>query len=252
MATKSNKSNTLPPEFQALQDRLDGMGKNGGQTAKQRFTSWQKSQSNSSSDSSKLKISDAVSDNFLGRKELRKISNQGRNVDNVIERAVQSGAMLGSNLVNSYNRGDFKEPGKFKYPTERSSISPIIDQLRNSSRLDNGSGLFIGSRGSTATVLPKLRNQGITPPVTTTPAGNGDGGNTTTPTSDYNPDTTTPTDQASIAPTPMNPLQINSNITDFRSATTNAMRTGTSGRGTQNMTINKRRRTASNVGINTR
>ena len=135
----------------------------------------------------------------LSNKEANKIAKKsGKTLDQVIGKAVKGGTSLGSNLVNKYNAGpDSLDPvqsnsrGGFAGLARRRTSPTIFSQIRNAGTLDKGSSLFIGSKGSTSTVLPKSMLSGAgtksapqtTDPVPTTAPPNTDtitpGGNTT-------------------------------------------------------------------------
>lgn len=116
----------------------------------------------------------------LSNKELLKISQvSGGDTDKVLEKAVGKGLMIGSNVVNQYQKGKYStsSPGYEQYlrMIDPSKSSPILNQIRNAGRLDKGSALFIGSKGSTATTLPRGMGSGMKPqpvqsPVPTAPA----------------------------------------------------------------------------------
>jgi hypothetical protein len=116
----------------------------------------------------------------LSEKELLKISkvSQGKNPEKVLEKAVGKGLMIGSKVVNQYQKGKYTDAGtawaRAAIPNFAVAVgkdSQILQQLRNAGRQDKGSALFIGSKGSTATTLP--RNMGFgnnqQPTPTTTP-----------------------------------------------------------------------------------
>jgi len=116
----------------------------------------------------------------LSEKELLKISkvSEGKNPEKVLEKAVGKGLMIGSKVVNQYQKGKYTDAGtawaRAAIPNFAVAVgkdSQILQQLRNAGRQDKGSALFIGSKGSTATTLP--RNMGFgnnqQPTPTTTP-----------------------------------------------------------------------------------
>lgn len=99
----------------------------------------------------------------LSTNELKKISKAtGKSSEQILQRAVERGTTLGSNVVNQYQKGITADP---RYALARQAIpgfamaagkdSAILQQIRNAGPLDKGSSLFIGSKGSTATVLPR-------------------------------------------------------------------------------------------------
>lgn len=115
----------------------------------------------------------------LSEKELLKISNvSGKNNEKVLEKAVGKGLMIGSKVVNQYQKGKYTDPKTAWYRAAAGGLgisagfdSPILNQLRNAGRQDKGSALFIGSKGSTATTLPRRSGLGMgTQPLPTTPA----------------------------------------------------------------------------------
>jgi len=137
----------------------------------------------------------------LSEKELLKISkvSQGKNPEKVLEKAVGKGLMIGSKVVNQYQKGKYTDAGtawaRAAIPNFAVAVgkdSQILQQLRNAGRQDKGSALFIGSKGSTATTLPRRigagNNQQPTPntdPLPTDP-GNADPG-TSAPVDDLPP-----------------------------------------------------------------
>lgn len=115
----------------------------------------------------------------LSEKELLKISNvSGKNNEKVLEKAVGKGLMIGSKVVNQYQKGKYTDPKTAWYRAAAGGLgiaagfdSPILNQLRNAGRQDKGSALFIGSKGSTATTLPRRSGFGMgVQPVPTTPS----------------------------------------------------------------------------------
>ena len=122
--------------------------------------------------------------NVLSNKELLKISKQNdKNPERVLEKAVGKGMMIGSGVVNKYQKGKYTDPGlrmaRMALPgfaMAAGKDSAILQQLRNAGRQDKGSALFIGSKGSTATTLPRRLGlgEGYRPP--------GGDNNTTLPT----------------------------------------------------------------------
>ena len=117
----------------------------------------------------------------LSEKELLKISKvSGKDNEKVLEKAVGKGLMIGSKVVNQYQKGKYSDPGLVSarqmlpgFAMAAGKDSAILQQLRNAGRQDKGSALFIGSKGSTATTLPRKMGLGVgagTQPVPTTPA----------------------------------------------------------------------------------
>ncbi len=121
----------------------------------------------------------------LSEKELLKITrfSQGKNPEKVLEKAVGKGLMIGSKVVNQYQKGKYDVKGLSaarmalpEFALAAGKDSQILRQIRNAGRQDKGSALFIGSKGSTATTLPRKigigNNQQPTPtsdPVTADP-----------------------------------------------------------------------------------
>lgn len=97
----------------------------------------------------------------LGQREFQGILDAGGNANRILERAVANkGLTIASGVVNAYNSS--KNPyGINKYKDIFTGVNPIIQQIRDAGRLDPKSALFIGSRGSTATVLPKNLTGGM-------------------------------------------------------------------------------------------
>lgn len=99
----------------------------------------------------------------LSEKELLKISRaSGKSKERVLEKAVGKGLGIGSKVVNRYQKGKYSPRGLAlarmalpEFAMAAGKDSAILRQLRNAGRLDKGSALFIGSKGSTATVLPR-------------------------------------------------------------------------------------------------
>lgn len=117
----------------------------------------------------------AANNGNLGQREFERILDAGGNANRVLERAVANkGLTIASGVVNNYNKGKYTSPRVQAFQSASDNIfgngfgiNPIIQQIRNSGKLDPKSALFIGSRGSTSTVLPKAMNIGGT--KTTTP-----------------------------------------------------------------------------------
>lgn len=103
----------------------------------------------------------------LGKREFEAIMDAGGNANRILERAVANkGLTIGAGLVNNFNKGKYS-PSGYALKEMYTGVSPIISQIRNAGTLDPKSALFIGSRGSTATVLP--RNYGTGGTKTTAP-----------------------------------------------------------------------------------
>lgn len=97
----------------------------------------------------------------LGQREFQGILDAGGNANRILERAVANkGLTIGAGLVNNFNKGKYS-PSGYALTEMYTGVSPIISQIRNAGKLDPKSALFIGSRGSTATVLPKNYNSGM-------------------------------------------------------------------------------------------
>lgn len=128
----------------------------------------------------------------LGQREFQQILDAGGNANRVLERAVANrGLTIASGVVNSYNKGKYTTPASqfMQMVTDRTfgpgfGLSPIIQQIRTAGKLDPKSALFIGSKGSTATVLPKSMMAGTssTKSPVTAPA------NPVEPTTNYSPE----------------------------------------------------------------
>ncbi len=125
--------------------------------------------------------------NVLSNKELLKIAKKNdKNPEKILEKAVNKGMMIGSNVVNKYQKGAYTDPRTAFWRGLSPSLSlatgmdsPILNQIRSAGKQDKGSALFIGSKGSTATTLPRQMGRGnIQQPVPTTPS------NTETPVND--------------------------------------------------------------------
>lgn len=102
--------------------------------------------------------------NTLSQKELQRIARvTGKSQDKVLEKAVQKGLSIGSKVVNQYKPEDTLLPEAFRGLTTKGqeilfdplSGRPILQKINNSPKLDKGSKLFISSKGSTSTVLPR-------------------------------------------------------------------------------------------------
>ena len=101
----------------------------------------------------------------LSQKELQKIANKtGLSQDKVLEKAVQKGLSIGSKVVNQYASDTKFLPGPVTVMVKGREVTfdpfkdnPILGQIANAkkNKLDKGTKLFIGSEGSTATVLPR-------------------------------------------------------------------------------------------------
>lgn len=112
----------------------------------------------------------AATNGNLSQREFQKILDAGGKADRVLERAVANkGLTIGSKVVNNYNAGKYTDP-RDQFVRAMSDkvfrpgfgVSPIIQQIRSTGRLDPKSTLFISKRGSTSTVLPKRLNTGGT------------------------------------------------------------------------------------------
>lgn len=152
----------------------------------------------------------AGANNVLSNKELLQISKANKkDPEKILERAVGRGMLIGSGVVNKYQKGRYTDP---RTMMARSALpgfamaagmdSPILQQLRNAGRQDKGSALFIGSRGSTATTLPRRYGAGTAfrPPGgnanTAAPTGTGTAGPTTIGTAPVSTTPMTPTEMA--------------------------------------------------------
>ena len=100
----------------------------------------------------------------LSERELLKISGAtGKSNEQVLEKAVGKGMMIGSKVVNQYQKGKYTDRRTAAYRSMANAVfpgsgfmdSPILNRLRTAGRQDKGSALFIGSKGSTATTLPR-------------------------------------------------------------------------------------------------
>ena len=110
----------------------------------------------------------------LSEKELLKISKaSGKSSERVLEKAVGKGLTIGSKVVNQYQKGAYTDPRLNMlrqalpgFAMAAGKDSTILQQLRNAGRQDKGSALFIGSKGSTATTLPRKLGlgEGYRPP----------------------------------------------------------------------------------------
>jgi len=118
----------------------------------------------------------------LSQSELKQIAKTtGKDYENVLVKAVQGGTQLGSQVVNQYQKGAYTDPrlamARQQLPgfaEAAGKYDPILQQISNAGRLDKGSSLFIGSKGSTSTVLPRSLTQGMRSPAA--PAAPGGGG----------------------------------------------------------------------------
>jgi hypothetical protein len=101
----------------------------------------------------------------LSQKELQKIAKKtGLSQDKVLEKAVQKGLSIGSKVVNQFASDTKFLPGPVTGMVKGREVTfdpfkdnPILGQIANAkkNKLDKGTKLFIGSKGSTATVLPR-------------------------------------------------------------------------------------------------
>lgn len=107
-------------------------------------------------------LSQAAQNGNLGRKEFERIVDAGGNADRVLQRAVQNkGLTINSGVVNQYNKGTYN-PREFAMRNMSDKVfgagfgvNPVIQQIRTAGKLDPKSTLFISSKGTSATVLPK-------------------------------------------------------------------------------------------------
>lgn len=157
----------------------------------------------------KPSVATALANGNLSNKEALKISKStGKSLEEIMNKAVSKGGTLGSNLVNKYNSGPQSSQSAYADMVSQSfgggsggskmarlidpiGSSSIMEKVRSAGTLDKGSSLFIGSKGSTSTVLPKSMMSGsgakstaptidATPPATSAPSSNTpSGGNTT-------------------------------------------------------------------------
>jgi hypothetical protein len=119
--------------------------------------------------------------NTLSQKELQRISRvTGKSQDQVLEKAVQKGLSIGSKVVNQYTAENSLLPEAARFVTQKGqeinydpfSGNPILQKINNSPKLDKGSKLFISSKGSTSTVLPRGPVTGTQPNRNTRPVSN--------------------------------------------------------------------------------
>lgn len=124
-----------------------------------------------------MKISEAknlnqglkIAGRTLSAKEINQLTKTtGKGAERVLEKAVSKGVTLGSGVVNRYQKGQYTDPGLAfaraalpAFAIAAGKDSAILQQIRNAGRLDKGSSLFIGSKGSTATVLPRRMSTGV-------------------------------------------------------------------------------------------
>jgi hypothetical protein len=127
----------------------------------------------------------------LSEKELLKISkiSKGKNPERVLEKAVGKGLMIGSKVVNQYQKGKYDTKGLStarmalpEFALAAGKDSQILRQIRNAGKQDKGSALFIGSKGSTATTLPRRLRSGTGNDQDAVPDPNKDDDTTTTTT----------------------------------------------------------------------
>lgn len=103
----------------------------------------------------------ALSNGNLSVKEALKIAKStGKDLETIMQKTVSKGGTLGSNLVNKYNKVDPIFDDYYSNNILKEG-SPILQQVRSAGTLDKGSSLFIGSKGSTGTVLPKSMLSGV-------------------------------------------------------------------------------------------
>lgn len=138
----------------------------------------------------KLRVATALANGNLSSKEALKIAKStGKDLETIMQKAVSKGGTLGRSLVNKYNKVDpiFNDYYSNNILKEG---SPILQQVRKAGTLDKGSSLFIGSKGSTSTVLPKSMMSGsntmstaptsdAAPPAASAPSAITPGGNST-------------------------------------------------------------------------
>ena len=155
----------------------------------------------------KPSVASAIANGNLSNKEALKISKStGKSLEQVMNKAVSKGGMLGSNLVNKYNEapqnsltnyasavsnsfGGGSGGSKMAQLIDPTGSSSTMEKVRSAGTLDKGSSLFIGSKGSTSTVLPKSMMSGsgtkstapttAAPSAPATPSAITPGGNTT-------------------------------------------------------------------------
>lgn len=100
--------------------------------------------------------------NTLSAGELQRLQKiTGQSQDKILEKAVQKGLSIGSKVINQYQsdttfpKVSFDSPKGGTIVFDPLSKNPILRQIRDAGKVDKGSKVFIGSKGSTATVLPR-------------------------------------------------------------------------------------------------
>lgn len=100
----------------------------------------------------------------LSEKELNRLAKiTGKSEEKILEKAVEKGLSIGSKVVNQFSAQNSILPEAFQGVTTKGQVinfdpflqSPILQKINNAPKLDKGSKLFIGSSGSTSTVLPR-------------------------------------------------------------------------------------------------
>jgi len=197
--------------------------------------------------------------NVLSDKELLSISKKNdRDPEKVLERAVGRGMLIGQGVVNKYQKGKYTDPRLIGYEPD----SAILQQLLNAGRQDKGSALFIGSKGSTATTLPRRIMSGVGGYKA---PGAGGGTTTATPTAGVR---STPATNGPMTPTEMQAAStvtpavtpdsmvsgagsvVPSTATGFRSPKRSRQKAGRNASGYGSKTIRNAPGYASGVGLN--
>jgi len=99
----------------------------------------------------------------LSEKELLSIAQaKNKSPEKILLNAVGQGLSIGSKVVNQFQKGTYTDPMMAMarqvipgFAEAAGKYDPILQQLASAGKLDKGSSLFIGSKGSTATVLPR-------------------------------------------------------------------------------------------------
>ena len=114
--------------------------------------------------------------NTLSAGELQRLQKiTGQSQDKILEKAVQKGLSIGSKVINQYQsdttfpKVSFDSPKGGTIVFDPLSKNPILKQIRDAGKVDKGSKVFIGSKGSTATVLPRNSTPSGSNPRTTRP-----------------------------------------------------------------------------------
>ena len=114
--------------------------------------------------------------NTLSAGELQRLQKiTGQSQDKILEKAVQKGLSIGSKVINQYQsdttfpKVSFDSPKGGTIVFDPLSNNPILRQIRDAGKVDKGSKVFIGSKGSTATVLPRNSTPSGSNPRTTRP-----------------------------------------------------------------------------------